>query len=60
MNKLIESAKALRDKLDLIEKDGQFKTIFEIAYMHGRIYTGPNYAQELKDLDKALKELEKI
>lgn len=52
--RLKDAAKALVDKLKLVENDPQYTTIWSIAASHGFIYTGPNYAQELKDLKEAL------
>lgn len=49
-------AKALFDKLKLIEKDGRCANVFVFADNHGLCYTGPSYENELKDLEKALNE----
>jgi len=54
--KLKDAAKALVDKLKLVENDPRYATIWSIAASHGFIYTGPNYSQELKDLENILNE----
>jgi hypothetical protein len=54
-SKLKECAKAMVDKLKLIEKDGRCGSIFVFAANHGCIYSGPNYKQELENLEEALK-----
>jgi hypothetical protein len=51
---LKECARALVDKLKLVENDPRYATIWSIAASHGFIYTGPNYSQELKDLENIL------
>lgn len=51
---LRECARALVDKLNLIEKDGRCANIFVFAANHGCTYNGPDYEKELKDLKKAL------
>lgn len=56
VEEIILVAKALADKLNLIEKDGRCAGIFIFAANHGLIYDGPNYSQELKDLQEILNE----
>lgn len=55
-SRLKECARALADKLDLIEKDGRCANIFVFAANHGCTYSGPDYEKELKDLKKVLNE----
>jgi hypothetical protein len=54
MNEIKQAAKALVDKLDLIEENPQFQDVWGIAYVHGLVYTGPNWADELKNLREVL------
>jgi len=54
--KLKDAAKALVDKLNLIEKDGRCASVFICAANRGLNYSGPNYNQELKDLENVLNE----
>jgi len=54
ITRLKECARALVDKLKLVENDPRYATIWSIAASHGFIYTGPNYAKELKDLNESL------
>jgi len=55
--KLKDAAKALVDKLKLVDEDPRYLTVWSLAATHGFIYTGPNYNQELKDLQEALEGL---
>lgn len=51
---IIDAARAMVDKLRLIEKDGRCGSIFVFAANHGCVYSGPNYEQELKNLEASL------
>lgn len=53
-SRLKECARALADKLNLIEKDGRCANIFVFAANHGCTYSGPDYEKELKDLNESL------
>jgi len=47
---LIDAAKALVDKLKLINANREFNSVWVFMANHGCPYTGPNYKQELDDL----------
>ena len=49
-----EAAKALCDKLDLINEDGRMTAAFQMAAIHGCEYDGPQYGEDLKALKDAL------
>lgn len=55
-SKLRGYAQALVNKLKLINEDSRFKSVWSFMANHGVPYTGPDYSQELKDLEKALNE----
>lgn len=54
MTKTELAAQRLVDKLELIHKDEQYKSIWFLAANHGLNYTGPKYEKELKALKEAL------
>lgn len=53
-SRLKECAQALVNKLNLIEKDGRCAGIFVFAANYGCTYTGPDYGQELIELERLL------
>jgi len=58
VKKLHESANLLAEKLNKIIKSPEYSSVFVMAHNHGFPYTGETFGNELKDLEKALKELE--
>ena len=51
------AAQALVDKLKLIHDHPLYQSVWQCAYIHGISYEGgPNYVEELKDLEKVLEE----
>lgn len=48
------AAKALADRLRLIETSPEYQAVFVLTANRGMPYTGPNYAAELKALDSVL------
>lgn len=54
MMKIINAAKALVDKLDLIEADPKFQSVWVMTANHGVPYTGPTYSYEKQILRNAL------
>lgn len=50
----LKAAKRLLDKIDAIHEDERFKSVWAIAHLHIRPYTGPQYADELAALRAAL------
>ena len=48
------AAKALVDKLRVIENSDAYKRIWPFLYTHGCSYDGPNYKQEIDDLERTL------
>lgn len=53
-NRISLPAKKLVVKLDEIEKNPSYQTVWSIAQIHGFDYTGPDYKAELTRLRKAL------
>jgi len=56
---LVEAAKDLLNKMDLIEADEGFKSVWSLAMIHGQPYTGPTYEMELQELRDSLATKEK-
>jgi len=53
---LLEQAlRKLVDKLDKINSDPSYQSIWTLAAAHGIIYDGPNYEKELRRAKQALK-----
>ena len=46
------------NKLKAIDKHPMVGAVFSIALIHGVVYDGPNYSEELKAAETALKQLE--
>jgi hypothetical protein len=52
---VINAARALVRKLDLVHQDPLYKSVWFCAFNHGIDYTdGPKYEKELSELRKAL------
>lgn len=56
---LKESAELLVKKLEEIHEDSGYKGIWTSAMIHGIIYRGPTYKNELDNLKEILKSSEK-
>jgi hypothetical protein len=48
------AAQAMVDRCDMIHADPRYMSIWTDLMIHGRPYSGPNYAEELKALRTAL------
>lgn len=48
--------KTLVDKLEVVHKDLSYQGVWSFCYVHGRLYTGPNYGKELEAAKEALNE----
>lgn len=53
---VVAAAKALVARLDMIEADDRYQSVWLHAYNHGLPYTGPTYEAELQALRAALDE----
>ena len=53
---IIESAKALVDKLKEITNHPAYFSVFSLAANHGMPYSGPNFSKELENLQNLLKQ----
>lgn len=49
-----KAANTLVQRLRFIHEDPQFRGVWTFAHYHHRPYTGPQYVQELNDLEKVL------
>ena len=45
---------ALISKLDAINADPQFQSVFTMAHIHGTPYTGPNWVDEVDNARAAI------
>lgn len=56
-NKLFAAAQALMQKLDTIAQSHEYNSIWTMAYIHGFVYKGENWHDELENLRKVLLEI---
>ncbi len=56
---LFLSAQRLASKLEEIEKDVEYRRIFDLASIKGASYNGPTWVYELLELKRLLKGMEK-
>lgn len=56
LKNLTKHAKALCDKLELMNENKSFQGVWIFLYNHGCEYNGPTYEKEFKDLKKALEQ----
>jgi hypothetical protein len=47
-------AKALVEKIEAIHADNRYRAVWEVAFVHGYKYDGPQYVEELSALKTAL------
>lgn len=54
MERLLKAATALAEKLRQVHKDPKYVSVWVISQNHAGPYTGPQYVQELEELEKVL------
>ena len=47
-------------KIEEIENNDSFKSMFSVSYVHGIRYSGPNWSKELNEAKEALKQSNKL
>ena len=53
-DEIVKAARALLEKIDLVDESDSIKAVFMSAYIHGVKYDGPTYASEREELRAAL------
>ena len=56
MNKVVEAAKALIEKLEVIHENAAYQSVWTFYTIHGMKYDGPTYEREFESLKTALSE----
>ena len=51
---LVEAAEKMESKIAEIENSASYKSVWQLAYLHGHRYAGPNYALEVRALRTAI------
>ena len=54
LDRMRKALEALVNKLDLVHKDHSYMAVWQMAAVHGCVYDGPTYADELTDARLAL------
>ena len=56
---LLEAAKAMASQLEAIQENESHKAAWSLAYVHGHVYTGPDWSGQLDGLRTAIALCEK-
>ena len=57
---LVEAAEKMESKIAEIENSEEYKSVWQLAYLHGHRYAGPNYALEVRALRTAISAVKKV
>ena len=51
---VVDAAQKLADKLGEIHRNPSYEAVWDLFYAHGHKYNGPDYKNELKELQELL------
>lgn len=57
IDRLIEGARQLVEKIDAVHNDGRYQWVWQSAQLHGTPYEGPKYDGELAELRAILADI---
>jgi hypothetical protein len=59
MERVCKMARGLVERLKVVHEDDRYKAVWQMYYIHGAVYQGPTYTEELAAVDDALAALDK-